>query len=310
MRYYLTAAAMFRDEARWMPEWIEYHRMLGVEHFYLYDHLSSDHPEVVLADYIKDGIVTLQRIDEDVGGNFMHLAIKTYNEVVAAARGQSTWLALLDVDEFINPKHTTSLPVLLKDFEKYGGLTMNWQMFGTGGVAEVLPDQTMIELLQLRGLRTLGHNQHVKSIVQPLKVTQVVLHFAYYTEGFHAVNSEHEQVDGPFDPRIRVDKIQLNHYFCRDQKFLREVKIPRRAGLGVGEDIMRQWDLDMNVEEDTSIQRFVGGLRARLGLPVSFDWAAYAAQHQEVTLTTREEAFAHWRAVGRFQETRQRLVLK
>ena len=307
MKYYLGVACMFRDESKWLREWIEYHRLIGVEKFYLFDHLSSDNPEQVISDYISQGIVTLERITEDVGGQFMELAITTYNRAVGMAKNECRWLALLDSDEFINPKSTSTLPSLLKDFEGYGGLVMNWQMFGTSNIEEVPSDQTMIERLQLRGLRTLGHNQHVKSIVQPLRVTKTVLHFSYYTEGFYAVNADHERVDGPFDPRIRVDKIQLNHYFCRDEKFLREVKIPRRAGLGVGSEIMEQWNQSMNVEVDDSIQRFVGALRARLGLPVVFDWEEYSLQYPNAQLTTREQAFEHWHVKGRFVEARERL---
>jgi Glycosyltransferase family 92 len=308
MKYYLSVAAMFRDEARWLREWIEYHRMLGVEHFYLYDHLSRDQPELVLADYISSEIVTLTRLEDQVNGDFMPLAIKTYNQVVDEVRGESTWLALLDVDEFINLKTGTSLATLLRDYQDYGGLVMNWQMFGTGGVPEVPPDQTMLERLRLRGPRDLGHNSHIKSVVQPLRVKSTVLHFSYYLEGYFAVNTAKEEVSGPFDPRIRVDVLQLNHYFCRDLKFLREVKIPRRAGLGVNEEIMRQWDESMNVEVDDSIQRFVGGLKARLGLPVSFQWQEYAQRYPEAGLETRERAFEHWQRVGRLDENKQRLL--
>ena len=305
MKYYLSVACMFRDEAKFLREWVEFHRLLGVEHFYLYDHRSIDSPEIILADYIQQGIVELERIDTDVGGNFMELQITTSGRAVEKAKGKSQWLALLDADEFINPKTTSSLLVFLKEYEKYGGLVMNWQMFGTSGVEEVPVDRTMIEMLTMRGKRTLGHCQHVKSIVQPLRVARTFLHFSYYQEPFYAVNTHHEKVDGPFDPRIHIDKLQLNHYFCRDGKFLKEVKIPRRAGLGVGTDIMLQWESEMNVEEDTTIQRFVGALKARMGLPVAFDWKEYAKRYPMENLKTRESAFAHWQIVGRFEEARR-----
>lgn len=32
-RYYLAAAAIFQDEAPYLKEWIEYHKLIGVEHF-------------------------------------------------------------------------------------------------------------------------------------------------------------------------------------------------------------------------------------------------------------------------------------
>ncbi len=42
--YYLSIGAIFNDEADYLKEWIEYHRLAGpVEHFYLYNNNSQDH---------------------------------------------------------------------------------------------------------------------------------------------------------------------------------------------------------------------------------------------------------------------------
>lgn len=41
-KYYLALVSFFRNEARFLKEWIEFYRMIGVEHFYLYNHLSDD----------------------------------------------------------------------------------------------------------------------------------------------------------------------------------------------------------------------------------------------------------------------------
>jgi hypothetical protein len=263
MKYYLSVAAMFRDEARWMREWVAYHHLLGVEHFYLYDHLSSDQPEVVLADYIASGLVSLTRLEHDLP-DFQCLAVQTYNQATTKAKGESRWLALLDVDEYINPQQAPDLPTILRDYEEYGGLVLNWQMFGTSGVAEVPANGLITELLQKRGLRQLGHNIHIKSIVQPERVVRAELHFATYQEPYYAVNTNRQRIDGPFDRSIPVDVLQLNHYFCRDLKFLTEVKIPRRIKIGTSEEIMRRWEAEMNVELDTSIQRFVPALKQLL----------------------------------------------
>jgi hypothetical protein len=42
-----------------MPQWIEYHKMVGVNHFYIYDDESLDNSEEILAPYICDGTVSL-----------------------------------------------------------------------------------------------------------------------------------------------------------------------------------------------------------------------------------------------------------
>ena len=55
----LSVTAIFRDEAPYLREWIEYHKLLGVEHFYLYNNLSQDKCNEVLAPYVKNGEVDL-----------------------------------------------------------------------------------------------------------------------------------------------------------------------------------------------------------------------------------------------------------
>ena len=41
-----------------LPQWLEYHRMVGVEHFYIYDNNSTDALLPRLRRYMDAGIVT------------------------------------------------------------------------------------------------------------------------------------------------------------------------------------------------------------------------------------------------------------
>ena len=50
---YLSICAIYRDEAPYLAEWIEFHRLVGVERFFLYDHMSQDHHLEVLAPYLN-----------------------------------------------------------------------------------------------------------------------------------------------------------------------------------------------------------------------------------------------------------------
>lgn len=59
--YYLAFVAIFRNEAAYIPEWLEYHLLVGVDKFFLYDNDSDDHPEGVLCPYIRDGLVNFTR---------------------------------------------------------------------------------------------------------------------------------------------------------------------------------------------------------------------------------------------------------
>ena len=40
--YDLAVVAIFKDEGRYLREWLDYHLLAGVEHFYLYNNDSAD----------------------------------------------------------------------------------------------------------------------------------------------------------------------------------------------------------------------------------------------------------------------------
>lgn len=58
-RAYLAVCSMFKDEGPYLAEWIEFHRFMGVERFFLYDNLSSDSGRDVLEPLVSAGVVSL-----------------------------------------------------------------------------------------------------------------------------------------------------------------------------------------------------------------------------------------------------------
>lgn len=67
--YSLTATVLVQNEARWLPEWLEYHLLpvIGVEHFYLYDDDSNgigsvDELDRTLAPYVDAGLLTAHKV--------------------------------------------------------------------------------------------------------------------------------------------------------------------------------------------------------------------------------------------------------
>jgi len=47
--HFLSICTIFKNEARYLREWIEFHRLVGVDHFYLYENRSEDDFAPVLA---------------------------------------------------------------------------------------------------------------------------------------------------------------------------------------------------------------------------------------------------------------------
>ena len=57
-KYNFSICAIFKNEAPYLKEWIEYHLIFGVDHFYLYNVGSHDSFQSILKPYINKGLVT------------------------------------------------------------------------------------------------------------------------------------------------------------------------------------------------------------------------------------------------------------
>jgi cellulose synthase/poly-beta-1,6-N-acetylglucosamine synthase-like glycosyltransferase len=120
-----------KDEDPYMPEWIEYHLKIGVTQFYIYNNGSQIPLTTSLKKYIDLGVVTPEVI-EGVG-----VQTKAHAHCLEKYGSQCQWIAFIDADEFLVPKTLTgSLPDFLTAYEPYGGLAVNWLVFGSNGHIE------------------------------------------------------------------------------------------------------------------------------------------------------------------------------
>lgn len=58
-QYKVSVCAIFKNEAPYLREWIEFNHIVGVDHFFLYNNNSEDNYEEIIEPYVKKGIVTL-----------------------------------------------------------------------------------------------------------------------------------------------------------------------------------------------------------------------------------------------------------
>ena len=104
-KYDISICAMYKNEAKYLLEWIEYHRMIGVDHFYLYNNNSTDNHLSLIEPYINEGIITYNEYVVDIT-NVGHMnAFKDvnypYNHCPQTYKLESKYIAFIDIDEFI-----------------------------------------------------------------------------------------------------------------------------------------------------------------------------------------------------------------
>ncbi len=182
--------------------------LMGVDRFYIYDNDSQISLRASLADYIERGWVVVI----DTPGRSMQLYV--YDHCLQTFGSNTFWLGFIDTDEFLVPKIVNDLKELLKGYEAYGGLAVSSLFFGSNGHSE-RPTSGQIAAYTLRSHSTFKENELVKCIVQPrLVLMPGSPHDFLYKENACCVNEAFLRVDDQRFPNY-IDKIQLNHYFCR-----------------------------------------------------------------------------------------------
>lgn len=126
-KYYISICTVFKDEAKFLKEWIDFHQMLGVDHFYLYNNFSSDNYLEILSTYINNGIVTL------IDWPYEKAQIQAFEDCYNKCKNETYWLTFIDVDEFFCPFYSDNLKEWISKFEKYPSILIYWKMFGTSG---------------------------------------------------------------------------------------------------------------------------------------------------------------------------------
>src|SRR4051794_21967531 len=110
---YLAISAIYRWEADYLREWVAFHRLVGVERFFLYDNASEDAHLEALAPFIEDGSVTVHPWPVFPGQPSANVhCLERHAE-------DARWIAFIDVDEFLFSPAGRPLPDVLRDFEDH-----------------------------------------------------------------------------------------------------------------------------------------------------------------------------------------------
>lgn len=290
MKYYLSICAIFRNEARYLSEWIEFHRLMGAEHFFLYNNLSEDDYIYILKYYIDRGIVTLRDWPEPWS---MEIQAGAYQHCLDQHRDESRWIAFIDIDEFLFSPNAENIIGTLNEYEPFPGVVVNWQVYGSSGYKK-RPLGLVIENFTMKAGTDWVRNRRNKSIVDPNRTLRPRgSHMFEYRNGEAAVTENLEPVGirrspgfirmlkrllanispwVPVDPYaghqstvkgVSVNRLRINHYIIKsEEEAMEKIKRHNRE-----ERIYRtNWIKyhDRNDERDTILCGYVPALKKRL----------------------------------------------
>ena len=130
-KYRTSICAIFKDESLSIKEWIEFHKLIGIDHIYLYNNNTTDSSLDIIKPYENSGFVTLT--DWILPPPCQSQAYQHFREHFWE---ETNWVAFIDLDEYICPKRALDINDWLNDFEGYPCVTMYWRMFGSSGLIE------------------------------------------------------------------------------------------------------------------------------------------------------------------------------
>jgi hypothetical protein len=273
MKHVLAICAIVKNEHDYLLEWIAYHRVVGVDHFLIYNNSSDDD------DGTTDLLNKLHRIraielvpwpDQAnwrlPGGVHLRPQVPAYYDGVERLRNEAEWIAFVDVDEFILPLQREDLPSTLEFYQQFGGVGANWRMFGTSRET-IKKNIPVCQRFTMASLPENIVNQHVKCITRPALIREVGVHRPFLKSGL-LVDEHGREIthSSGFRYPVSYDILRINHYYTKSREEWLAKVARGRASHPQKRNENSISDAHFNDERDTLILKFVDatvrGMRA------------------------------------------------
>jgi hypothetical protein len=214
-RHYLTACAIYRNEAPYLAEWLEFHLLVGFERFYLYDNFSDDEHLEVLRPYIDEGIVLYHEWPHP----YVPGQAEAYKHCLDTYREEARWIGFFDIDEFLFSPTYRPVSEVLTEYEQWNGVVVNAPRFGPSG-HRTTPDGLVIENFLVHVSR--DSDRTVKSIVDPAAAEACWgAHVFRYRKGV-GVDEKGYPVHVNATKAPSLERLRINHYYWKSDEELRD----------------------------------------------------------------------------------------
>ncbi len=202
----IAIGAIMKDEGPYLKEWLDFHILVGIKKFFLYDNESTDNTTEILKPYIKRGIVEYHYFP---GKRMQHPA---YMDIINNHSTDTRWLALIDLDEFLVPvNHDTVAEFLHTMPDNFAQLVVTWVMYGSSGHVHK-PDGLLIENYKWHAEKQSG----IKSIINPRLLIEYHSLHANFIAGWTIDNNGHKlgRINQSYAPPP-YNNLRLNHYYTK-----------------------------------------------------------------------------------------------
>lgn len=267
-KYNLSVCAILNQNLKHIHEWIEYHLLVGVDHFYLYSNGGADFAKQALKSFVKKGIVTLVPWSEknpiSDGPNGFMWALSTQipayeNAIYVRGASETKWLVCLDLNEYLVPPQTDKITEVLEKYNDYSGLILSCDCFDSSKARARIGSALVIENVDLVSPPQGNPNREVKKcIFKPA-----------LCKGFSWPPYNCKFKDGCEVVNVKRAELRLNRYVYEGRLYLenskRKMYIDNRT-LSDGQvfDLLKEgYEIE---DQEKAIEKFLPELRKRMGI--------------------------------------------
>jgi hypothetical protein len=207
----------FRDEARYLQEWLDYYIAANISYFFLYNNNSTDEYKTVIGPYVDRGVATL------IEWPYTPASPAAEEDCIRRASGKYEWVGFIDADEFVVIENGKSIPEFLEEFSGHPGVALHWYFYGSNG-HKLSPN---IPVLEAYTRRRATPNIHVKMFVRPESVTQCNnSHSWFFRGGKVAVDECFQPIWGSRSERKSAKRAWINHYYTKSEEdYIQKTKL-------------------------------------------------------------------------------------
>ncbi len=271
-KFNIAVVAIFKGEDEYLREWVEFHRLVGVEHFFLYDNGASTASRAILEPYITDGLVSYipfaefpeksmrNRYGKD---QFRKLSMQNlaYGDCARMYSKYCSWIIKIDLDEFIYPlKPFNTLPEAFKQFDKPGirGFSVRAWRFGPSGEKV----RTGLPVIETYTRRNPEPDKNWKVVGRGSRISRLSGYHSAHTWFYKHISYTHHLYDTETS-----DYVHINHYYIKsEEEYLDKIK-RHSTGHKAGKESPDKWpvsDAQANKKDEGDILRFLPELKKRL----------------------------------------------
>jgi hypothetical protein len=276
----VSIISQFRDEAEYLKEWIEFHLLIGVDDFYLTNHLSVDNYLEVLQPYIDSGIVKITNLLVNINNeeksfvneqNLVFSTIPIINENIV--KSESDWVIFLSTDEFLYPTIEDNIKdTIVKFNSNVGQIGVNWRLMGNSNY-KLKKGELLTEKLTKSKFRDVKENEtdnqrHVKCLIRKEAFVHLPsVHYGIIKPNYiyvDALGDSNNIENNKFFTKIQVvDNLVINHYIFRDLEYS-EKKIEMYKFWGRKYENEGEYLKQFNDEDNFEIYRFLPKLKKNM----------------------------------------------